>query len=246
MAETLVLGGLPEAEALMLADTCLLWAHRLSEWCGHGPAIEEDIALTNTALDAIGQARTLYQAVAATRGGESTEDRLAYFREPDEFRNLQIAAAESGDYAQTVLRSLYLSAWFTGVWESLAQHDSPELRSFAIESAKCARMSFRHAADWVIRFGDGTDESRKRIESAVQALEPLVGELFLTSVTPGDAAQHQSALMERIRSCFSEATLSPFVLPTTDGSARGSTGRERAELLADMQSLARAHPEARW
>jgi ring-1,2-phenylacetyl-CoA epoxidase subunit PaaC len=242
MTSALVMGGLNEPDALMLADTCLLWGHRLSEWCGHGPAIEEDIALTNTALDAIGQARALYQAVATVRGGDCSEDRLAYFREPDAFCNLQIAAADNGDYAQTILRSLYLSAWFVGVWESLSTCAARELRNFALESAKCARMSFRHASDWVARFGDGTDESRKRIEQAVLTLSPLVRELLSTTISGGDLPAHQAAVERHIQACFADATLAPFRMPNTSG----STSAERAELLTEMQSLARAHPEARW
>ncbi|TAG48128.1 MAG: phenylacetate-CoA oxygenase subunit PaaI [Betaproteobacteria bacterium] len=241
-ATTLVFGVLPQADALRLADTCLLWAHRLSEWCGHGPAIEEDIALTNTALDAIGQARALYQAVALARGDGSSEDTLAYFRDPDEFCNLSIAAVANGDYAQTVLRSLYLSAWFISVWEGFAHTNAIELHRFAAESAKAARMCFRHASDWAVRFGDGTGESRARMERALLLLEPFVLELLDAELTGSPAQSRSGSFRQRIDACFAQATLSPLSV----GSSRGSSAAERRALLTEMQSLARLHPTARW
>ena len=169
---------LSESSLLTLADTCLLWGHRLSEWCGHGPALEEDIALTNTALDALGQARALLQLVAARRTPATTEDALAYFRDSHEFRNVTLAELPNGDYAQTVLRSLLLAAWFVPIWESLTQSADRQVALIATNAAKEARMQLRHAHDWVVRFGDGTRQARQRIEGAIVALWPHCDELL--------------------------------------------------------------------
>jgi ring-1,2-phenylacetyl-CoA epoxidase subunit PaaC len=137
---------------------------------------------------------------------------------------------------------LYLSAWFVGVWEGLAQTSALELHRFAVESGKAARMSFRHANDWVVRFGDGTEESRGRIERALVTLEPYVAELFDRELTGSPARSRSDSFRQRIDECFSEARLSALRV----GSARGSSAAERCALLTEMQSLARMHPTARW
>ena len=235
---------LPEKALLTLADTCLLWSHRLSEWCGHGPALEEDIALTNTALDVIGQARALLQLVAARRTPETTEDALAYFRDPHEFRNLTLAELPIGDYAQTILRSLLLAAWFVPVWESLAKHADRPVAMIAINAAKEARMQLRHAHDWVVRFGDGTPESRRKIEAAVVALWPYGSELLAVEIEGTDRDRRRAAWLRVVTEVFAEATLT---VPDLSAVATADWAHEhRAALLAEMQSLARQHPNTVW
>jgi ring-1,2-phenylacetyl-CoA epoxidase subunit PaaC len=232
----------PQTQLLMLADTCLLWGHRLSEWCGHGPALEEDIALTNTALDAIGQARQLFQ-LHALRDGNGNEDTLAYFREPDSFNNLSIAAVANGDYACTILRSFYLSAWLVPLWEQLAKHGGDaEVAAIADDAAKASRMTLRHSRDWVIRFGDGTDESRRRIEDAIQALSGFTAELLAAPIERVDQTARNAAWLATVNDTFREATLQPF----QSSAATMSSWHERTQLLTEMQSLAREHPEALW
>jgi ring-1,2-phenylacetyl-CoA epoxidase subunit PaaC len=232
----------PQTQLLMLADTCLLWGHRLSEWCGHGPALEEDIALTNTALDAIGQARQLYQ-LYALRDGNGNEDTLAYFREPDSFNNLSIAAVANGDYACTILRSFYLSAWLVPVWEQLAkQGGDAEVAAVALDAAKASRMTLRHAREWVIRFGDGTGESRRRIEAAMHALSGFTAELFAAAFEHIDQTARNAAWLATVNDTFREATLPPFQA----SAVTQSSGHERTQLLTEMQSLAREHPDAVW
>lgn len=238
----------PDTTLLTLADTCLLWGHRLSEWCGHGPALEEDIALTNTALDVIGQARALLQLAASRSGPEVTEDTLAYFREPDEFRNVRMAALVNGDYAQTIARSFLLSAWFVAVWESLAAGSDTPLAAIAANAAKESRVQLRHASDWVIRFGDGTQESRERIEAALVNLWPYCDELMHVTIEGTDQSRRNLLWHETVRRTFEVATLaSPDeVLPPVSVALKTAAHEHRASLLAEMQSLARQHPGASW
>ena len=235
---------LSETTLLTLADTCLLWGHRLSEWCGHGPALEEDIALTNTALDVIGQARALLQLVATRRTPTTAEDALAYFRDPHEFRNVTLAELPNGDYAQTILRSLLLAAWFVPVWEALANHADRPVAAIASNAAKEARMQLRHAHDWVVRFGDGTPESRGRIEVAVAVLWPYCAELLAVEIDGTERSARCVVWRRCIASAFVEATLK---VPAVTDEKSGNEPREnRASLLTEMQSLARQHPNAVW
>lgn len=233
-----------ESSLLTLADSCLLWGHRLSEWCGHGPALEEDIALTNTALDVIGQARALLQLVAARRVPTTTEDALAYFRDSPEFCNVTLAELPNGDYAQTILRSLLLAAWFVSVWEALAKNADRPVAVIATNAAKEARMQLRHAHDWVVRFGDGTAESRRRIETAIAALWPYCGELLDVEISGTVRDARRVAWVKVVTATFDEATL-PVPL-FNDALVPVSTHPDRVKLLAEMQSLARQHPTAVW
>ncbi|MEO7254995.1 MAG: 1,2-phenylacetyl-CoA epoxidase subunit PaaC [Casimicrobium sp.] len=235
---------LSEKTLLTLADSCLLWGHRLSEWCGHGPALEEDIALTNTALDVIGQARALLQRVASRRTPATTEDALAYFRDSHEFHNVTLAELPNGDYAQTILRSLLLAAWFVPVWEALEQHTDRDVATIAANAAKEARMQLRHAHDWVVRFGDGTPESRQRIEAAVAALWPYCDEMLNVEIDGTASDARRTAWSNVVASVFYEATL---MVPLTGAFPAANTEHaDRVALLAEMQSLARQHPNAVW
>lgn len=242
------MGAMHSQSLLRLADTCLVWGHRLSEWCGHGPQLEEDIALTNTALDVIGQARALYQLHASRAGSELTEDALAYLRGPDAYENVGLAAVENGDYAQTILRSLILSAWFVPLWRQLAAGRDAELSAIAVEAEKAARVQLRHASDWTIRFGDGTAESRRRIEQAISTLAPFVPSLLATEIDGTDRAARESEWRVTTAEVMTEATLGAFPL-SANGDPRAAEVRARqalSELLREMQSLAREHPEAVW
>ena len=241
-----------DATLLRLADTCLLWSHRLSEWCGHGPALEEDIALTNTALDVIGQARTLLQLAASRGAADATEDTLAYFRKPQDFHNLMMAALPNGDYAHTIARSFLLSAWFVPVWESLVIGSDTALSAIAANAVKEARVQLRHAGDWVIRFGDGTAESRDRIEAAFTALWPYCDELMRVAIVGTDVGADQSNRNARwwqtVQRTFELATLDardPLFEPIT-ATLTAAAHAHRAALLTEMQSLARQHPGAVW
>ena len=236
------------ATLLLLADTCLLWGHRLSEWCGHGPALEEDIALTNTALDVIGQARALLQLAASRGAPNSNEDTLAYFRNPDQFCNLMMAALPNGDYAQTIARSFLLSAWCAPVWESLASSADKLLATLAANALKESRVQLRHASDWVIRFGDGTTESRRRIEAAFEGLWPYCDELLNVTIEGTDQSRRNGQWWDTVQRAFEAATLgSPSqALSPASPALMNIAQRYRESLLAEMQSLARQHPGASW
>ena len=215
---------------LTVADGCLVLSHRLSEWMSSAPTMEEDIALGNIALDLLGQARGLLQLLADETG--VTEDELAYFREPQEWRNPLMCELPNGDFAFTMLRLLFASAWLAEVWPTL----SGDAAGVAEKAIKENAYHLRHATSWVVRLGDGTDESHQRMLTALDALWPYRGEIV------------SDAWHARIEPVLTEATLP---LPARDAwtqrsSADGWHTEHLGYLLAEMQSLARAHPGAQW
>ncbi|MFN3628944.1 MAG: 1,2-phenylacetyl-CoA epoxidase subunit PaaC [Casimicrobiaceae bacterium] len=231
-------------DLLCLADTCLLLGHRLSEWCGHGPILEEDIALSNCALDLLGQCRRLYQCVAARDGDDQTEDRLAYLRDPDDFRNVPLAALPNGDYAQTMLRAWVLGLWFSVVWDRLSSSADQELAAIARDAVKEARGLARHAGEWVVRFGDGTEESRARLLAAQTLLRHWVADLEGIDVAGVSGADVYRELMRASENVCARAEL-PEVF-SGGGSLALDPVEARRELLAEMQALPRQYPDAVW
>jgi ring-1,2-phenylacetyl-CoA epoxidase subunit PaaC len=242
--------------ALCLADDALVLGHRLSQWSSRAPTLEEDIALSNLALDLIGQARLLYTLAGKTEGKGQTEDDLAYFRGPDEFRNILLVELPNGDFAQTMVRQLLYSAFVHPFFEALSASRHTGLAEIAAKAVKEMAYHVRHSAEWVIRLGDGTEESRRRTVAALAELWPYTAELFET-----DAAERQlvsaaiavdrAALRPRwdqtIDHVLREAGLErPQVLSSHSGGRSGRHTPHLAEMLADMQVLARAHPGATW
>ena len=223
------------SDLLTIADGCLVLSHRLSEWMSNAPTMEEDVALGNIALDLLGQARGLLQHLAEQDG--KSEDDLAYFREPQEFRNPLICELPNGDFGHTILRQLFVDAWLADLWSSLAAaSDDLVVRGVAEKAVKENAYHWRHSSSWVIRLGDGTDESRARMLAALDALWPYRGEI---------ASDDWSA---RLAPVLDEATLP---MPAGDAwtqrsSADGWHTEHLGYLLAEMQSLARAHPGASW
>jgi ring-1,2-phenylacetyl-CoA epoxidase subunit PaaC len=219
-----------EQPLLVVADACLVLSHRLSEWMSNAPTVEEDIALGNIALDLLGQARGLLQLIGA-------EDRLAYFREPQEFRNPLICELPNGDFAVTMLRQLFVDTWLGQVWQELASTaDDERVRGVAEKAMKENAYHRRRSTSWVLRLGDGTDESHRRMQTALDDLWPYRGEI---------ASDAWYAAVEPV---LSEATLT---IPARDAwTQRSSVDGWHTEhlgfLLAEMQSLARAHPGASW
>jgi len=216
---------------LTYADGALVLSHRLSEWMSNAPTMEEDIALGNIALDLLGQARGLLQTIG-------DEDELAYFRDSAEFRNPLLCELPNGDFAHTMVRQLFADAWFAEVWAALAAGETvgADVRGVAEKAVKENAYHWRHSSAWVVRLGDGTDESHRRTQDAVDALWPFRGEL---------ASDEWYARVEPV---LAEATLST---PGRDawtqrGSADGWHTEHLGYLLAEMQSLARAHPGATW
>jgi ring-1,2-phenylacetyl-CoA epoxidase subunit PaaC len=252
---------------LQLADNALILGQRNAEWTGHGPVLEEDIALANISLDLVGQARLLYQHAASLMGGGATEDTLAYFRDPDQFRNYTLvelphhgplapSAAADRDYATTIARNFLYSAFMLLVWESLQTSKDEQLAAIAAKSLKETRYHLRHARDWVIRLGDGTDESRRRMQSAFDHLLPYTQEFWTVSPqeeqavregTGANTATLRDAWDREVDETLEDATLKR---PAATGHVpRGKTGLHSEHLsyvLAEMQSLARQHPGATW
>ena len=241
---------------LRLADDRLVLGHRLSEWCGHAPILEEDIALANIALDLIGQASLLLKLAGQVEGKGRNEDALAYFRDAIEFRNAQLVELPNGDFAVTIVRQFLFDAWDVLVLERLTASSNPTLAGIAAKALKEAKYHLRHSAEWVRMLGDGTAESRRRAQRALDDLWPYAGELFLTDeVDRRVTADGSGADVESLRSrwqqsvdqVLAEATLA---IPKDGFAPRGGrTGRHTEHLgrmLSDMQSLARAHPGAMW
>jgi ring-1,2-phenylacetyl-CoA epoxidase subunit PaaC len=241
---------------LRIADSCLIHGQRLAEWCGHAPVLEEDIALTNIALDHIGQARELLTLVGQLEGRDRDEDALAFQRLEREFHNVTMLELPNGDFARTLLRC-FLWAGFMGVlWPALAGSSNIQLGAIAAKSEKENRYHQRHAADWVLRLGDGTDESHRRIEAALSDLWPYSAEWFKPDPVDADAVRcglgPSWATLERPWRALVEPLLAQAGLTPPSPSAFRSTGKQGRHsehmgyLLAEMQSVSRAFPGAVW
>ena len=243
---------------LRLADDAVVNGQRLSEWCGHGPILEEDIALTNLALDCIGQARALYALAAQREATGRTEDDFAYFRDEEAFQNHLMVELPKGDFGFTVMRQFLFGTFNWLRMEHLSsQTQDPELAAIATKSVKELRYHVEHARDWVVRLGDGTEESRKRIAESLNLLWPYTGELFKPDAIDEELEQASIApeltsLQARwtavVDAALTEATLS---MPAPGGwmQSGGKSGRHSEHLgylLAEMQSLARKHPGVTW
>ena len=252
---------------LHLADNALVLGQRNAEWCGHGPILEEDIALSNVSLDLIGQARLLYQLVASLKGGDCTEDKLAYFRDTAAFRNYTLVelphhgplsgyAQSSLDYGTTIVRNFLYSALMALLWEALEKSANADLAAIAAKSLKEVRYHLRHSRDWLVRLGDGTDESHARAQAALDHLFPYTQEFWVHS--PAETAAIEAGIGIDVKTlqadwdaivdaALGEATLTR---PATGGyvteGKQGIHSEHLGFLLAEMQSLARAHPEGKW
>ena len=216
--------------ALELADDCLVLGQRLSEWAARGPTLEEDVALLNLSLDLLGAARTLY-------GGMGDEDELAYLRLEPDFRNALIVELPNGDFGQTMARQLLYSAWQVLAWEAASTSDDPLLAGVAARAVKEARYHLDHAASWVVRLGDGTPESHARVQAGLDAVWPYVYELL----------DDETAWNATVLPVLAEATLEvPSTTWRPTGGRQGQHTEHLGYLLAEMQSLHRAHPGASW
>lgn len=252
---------------LRLADLCLIHAQRLSEWCGHAPVLEEDMALTNLSLDLIGQARALYTHAGRLDGSGRDEDQYAFLRDERDYRNPTLVelplrrgiSGPAGDFADTVLRNLVVATLLKQVWGALSSPggtSDAELAAIAAKALKEARYHQQHSADWVVRLGDGTDESARRMQAAVDRLWPYTAELFEPDAV--DQAAAQSGLgprMADLRPTWEaemQAVLAEAQLTTPKPTTFRSTGRQGVHsehmgyLLAEMQHLQRAYPGGAW
>jgi ring-1,2-phenylacetyl-CoA epoxidase subunit PaaC len=241
---------------LRLADSPLILGQRLSEWCGHGPVLEEDLALTNVALDLIGQARLLLTYAGELEGKGRGEDQLAFLRAESEYRNVTLVELPNGDFGRTVMRNLLFTGYQLHLWEALHRSRDSELAAIAGKSIKEIRYHLRHAMDWTVRLGDGTDESHARMQSALDALWPYTTEFFaadaLDEAAAADgfgvpAAPLQGPWEDTVRPVLEEATLR--VAECTPFRSRGKHGvhsEHMGHLLAQMQHMQRAFPGLQW
>jgi ring-1,2-phenylacetyl-CoA epoxidase subunit PaaC len=241
---------------LELGDDRLVLGHRLSEWCGHGPILEEDIALTNIALDLIGQATLFLKLAGAAEGKGRSEDDLAFLRDSADFRNIQLVELPRGDFATTVVRQLLFSVFSLLQMEALSSVGDADLAGVAAKAAKETRYHVRHAKQWVVTLGDGTEESHARAQTALDELWRYTGEMFLPSPADVDAVSAGAgvdpetlapAWQAQIGEILRVAGLTP---PSAGYMQRGGRDGRHTEhlghLLTEMQILARSHPGAQW
>ncbi len=242
---------------LRMGDTSLILGQRLSEWCGHGPILEEDIAMSNIALDYIGQSRIIYSYAGQVEGMGRSEDELAYLRDARQYRNLLLTEQPNGDFACTLARQYLMSVYLLHLYSELTSSTDEAIRAFAQKSIKEVAYHLRHSADWMLRLGDGTEESHQRLQDAVNKLWYFVDDLFdadevdadLLSVgIAADMKKVRASWEQDVKTLFSEATIQiPSVNSFTRvGSRKGNHTEHLGYILAEMQFLPRAYPGAKW
>lgn len=243
---------------LKQGDNALILGHRLSEWCGHGPVLEEDIAMTNISLDLVGQARAFLTYAGEVEGKGRTEDDLAYHRDVMQFRNHMLTEQPNHDFAYTIIRQLLHASYTYLLYKQLKESKDPTLAAIAEKAVKEVTYHLRHASQWTLRMGDGTDESNQRAQNALNDLWMYTGELFINSdfeqeLISQNIAVDNSALEKdwnkMIADLIKQAKLT---LPDSSniqmaiGSNKGRHTEHLGHLLADMQFLPRAYPQAKW
>jgi ring-1,2-phenylacetyl-CoA epoxidase subunit PaaC len=241
---------------LRLGDDRLVLGHRLSEWCGHGPILEEDIALANIALDLVGQATLYLKLAGETEGKGRDEDALAYFRDAIDYRNVQLVELPKGDYAFTMVRQFFFDVFSFHVLEQLQASKNAELAGIAAKGFKEVRYHVRHSSEWVVRMGDGTQESHDRAQKAVDHLWRFTAEMFEADAIDREmAAAGIGADVEAIKpkweaivsDVLKRATLTiPNEPPAMTGGRKGRHTEHLGHMLAEMQIVARSHPTGTW
>jgi len=241
---------------LRLADTCLVLGQRLGEWVGHSPALEEDLGLANLSLDLIGQARLLLTYAGELEGRGRGEDDLAMSRDQSDFLNLALVEQPNGDFGRTIVRQLLVDAFQLELYEALQRSADPRIAEVAAKALKETRYHFRYSAGWVVRLGDGTEESHRRVQGALDELWRFTREFFAEDEIDREMAaagigpslaQLQPRWQARIDDVLKEATLKrPADVPYSWYGKRGDHSEHLGYLLAEMQFLHRAYPGASW
>ena len=241
---------------LRLGDNALINGQRLAQWCGRGPFVEEDLALTNTALDLVGRARMLLTYAGELEGKGRTEDDLAYFRNEREFRNFHIMELPPGDFAFTTARQFLVDAYDVHYYRALRASADDTLAAIAAKTLKECDYHLRHSGDWIVRLGDGTAESHERLARAVAELMPFTPELFAADDIDramqeqgigADPDAVETAWNEEVDRVFGAAMLErPQISFTRGGGRRGLHSEHMGYLLAEMQSVQRAYPGLEW
>jgi ring-1,2-phenylacetyl-CoA epoxidase subunit PaaC len=241
---------------LRRADDALILGHRLSEWCGHAPMLEEDMALANMGLDLLGQARELYSYAAKVEDKGNDEDKFAYLRDVRQYRNLLLVERPNGDFAQTMARQFFYAAFTDLYWRAMMTSRDATLAAIAAKSEKESAYHLRHCSEWIVRLGDGTDESHRRAQTAVDDLWSYTGEMFerddserrlIDAGVAVDPEGLRPQWMETVSGVLREATLAR---PKGDWMQQGGRSGRHSEhlghLLSELQSMQRTFPGAAW
>ena len=241
---------------LRRADDALILGHRLSEWCGHAPMLEEDMALANMGLDLLGQARELYSYAARVEGQGNDEDKFAYLRDVRQYRNLLLVEQPNGDFAHTLVRQFFYAAFADLYWRAMMNSRDTTLAAIAAKSEKESAYHLRHSSEWMLRLGDGTAESHRRAQTAIDDLWAFTGEMFQVDdseralIDAGiavDPATLRSQWLKTVSDIVTEATL---VLPKSDWMQQGGRSGRHSEhlghLLSELQSMQRTFPGVTW
>lgn len=241
---------------LRLGDSALILGHRVSEWCGHGPYLEEDIALANTALDLIGQATLWLEYAAEVEGSEvqgkaRSADDLAFLRDTHEYRNLLLVERPNGDFGQTIMRQFLFDAFWSLALEQLSASDDARVSEIAQKAAKETAYHLERSTDLCVRLGDGTEESHRRMQAALDDLWPYTGEMFLSDSSDTAVGLDVAALRAPwLRTVGQLETAGTLTLPDSAFAQRGGKTGQHSEhlgyLLAEMQWLPRTNPGATW
>jgi ring-1,2-phenylacetyl-CoA epoxidase subunit PaaC len=242
--------------ALRRADDALILGHRLSEWCGHAPMMEEDMALANMGLDLLGQARELYSYAAKVEAKGNDEDKFAYLRDVRQYRNLLLLEQPNGDFARTMARQFFYAVFADLYWRAMMNSRDATLAAIAAKSEKESAYHVRHSSEWIIRLGDGTEESHRRAQTAVDDLWAYTGEMFEVDdserglIDAGiaiDPAALRLRWLETVSNVLHEATLT---LPKSGWMQQGGRSGRHSEhlghLLSELQSMQRTFPGATW
>jgi ring-1,2-phenylacetyl-CoA epoxidase subunit PaaC len=241
---------------LRRADDALILGHRLSEWCGHAPMLEEDMALANMALDLLGQSRELYSYAAKVEGRGNDEDKFAYLRDVRQYRNLLLVEQPNGDFARTMVRQFFYAVFADLYWRAMMNSKDATLAAIAAKSEKETAYHVRHCSEWIVRLGDGTEESHARAQEAIDHLWAYTGEMFEVDAAERglidagiavDPAGLKAQWLKIVSGVVAEATLA---LPSNDWMQRGGRIGHHSEhlghLLSELQSLQRSFPGATW
>jgi len=241
---------------LRRADDALVLGHRLSEWCGHAPMLEEDMALANMGLDLLGQARELYSYAAKVEGKGNDEDKFAYLRDVRQYRNLLLLEQPNGDFARTMVRQFFYAGFADLYWRAMMKSSDATLAAIAAKSEKEMAYHLRHSSEWMVRLGDGTEESHARAQGAIDDLWAFTGEMFevddseralIDAGIAVDPATLRAQWLKTVLSVVSEATLA---LPNNEWMQQGGRSGRHSEhlghLLSELQSMQRTFPGATW
>jgi ring-1,2-phenylacetyl-CoA epoxidase subunit PaaC len=241
---------------LRRADDALILGHRLSEWCGHAPMLEEDMALANMGLDLLGQARELYSYAAKVEGKSNDEDKFAYLRDVRQYRNLLLLEQPNGDFAHTMVRQFFYAAFADLYWRAMMKSGDATLAAIAAKSEKESAYHLRHSSEWMLRLGDGTEESHTRAQGAIDDLWAFTGEMFEVDnseralIDAGIAVDPATLHWQWLKTVSDTVTDATLVLPKNDwmqqGGRIGRHSEHLGHLLSELQSMQRMFPGVTW